>query len=103
MTDVVELQAFVEKKRWIEEQIAVLRALEPIDCFADCRPTFEGESESSTGDKTLPSKEALQEMLKEHERIEAEAEKLDGGEIARLRQMAKGSSRLFLSFVSSKA
>lgn len=90
MTDVVELQAFVEKTRWIEEQIAVLRALEPVDCFADCRPTFEGESGLSTGDRTLPSKEALQDMLKEHERIEAEAEKLDGGDIARLRRMAKG-------------
>lgn len=86
LTDVIELQAFVEKKRWIQQQIDVLRSLESIDCFAGCLSTFEPvEAESS-----LPTAEAVEAMFKQHEQVEAEVEKLDGGEIARLRQMAKG-------------
>lgn len=95
LTDVVELQAFVEKKRWIEQQIVVLRALEPVDCFAGCRLTFarEDDSDAGAGSGALPTKDEVNAMFREHERIEAEAEQLDGGEIARLRQMAKGVSR----------
>jgi hypothetical protein len=90
LTDVIELQAFVEKKRWIQQQIDVLRGLETVDCFAGCRSTFADGRDDA--DSTLPTPEAVEVMFQQHEQIEAEAEKLDSGEIARLRQMARGRS-----------
>lgn len=38
----------------------------------------------------LPTKEELDHMFNEQDRIEEEAERFDGGDLERLRKMAKG-------------
>ncbi|KAL7413086.1 hypothetical protein BDY24DRAFT_72903 [Mrakia frigida] len=105
-TEVIELQAFVDKKRWIEDRIEVLKSLPPIECFVVLMPTFssrnrEKEEEVMVGEErgkgALPTKEELDEMFAEQDRIEEEADRFDGGDLERLRKMAKAASQKSLS------
>ncbi|KAG1773951.1 hypothetical protein EDD22DRAFT_946814 [Suillus occidentalis] len=70
--EVIELQAFSERKAWIEDKIKFLEALPPIEVF-------------------------LQEWLAEHDRIEKETEIFDSGELKKLRALTKAATQRHLS------
>lgn len=75
--------------------IQVLKSLPPIECFVVLMPTFRnGEELPATEQETatLPTQEELDEMWAEQDRIEEEADRFDGGDLTRLRKMAKGES-----------
>lgn len=71
----------------------VLKGLPPIECFVVLLPTFRNGEEvvvDDGGKGGLPTKEELDEMFAEQDRIEEEADRFDGGDLERLRKMAKG-------------
>jgi hypothetical protein len=104
--EVIELQAFLERKSWIEEKITVssflfvkvsilltvrhtdqlLEQMPPIEVFAG----IESLLESSGPVPGLPTREELQSWLEEHDRIDAETEQFDTGDMNRLKKFAKG-------------
>lgn len=71
------LQSFIDKNDWIQSKIRHLKSsrLPPID------------AESSELDDAV-----LSELLSEHDRVEAEVQELDNGELKSLRMLAKGQS-----------
>lgn len=109
--EVIELQAFSERKAWIEEKINVcfhgssipclsshsffqfLEQLSPIQVFAGIDPVHTSANSASG----LPSREQLQEWLAEHDKIEKETEIFDSGELKKLRKFTKGMNQAFLS------
>jgi hypothetical protein len=71
----------------------MLKGLPPIECFAVLMPTFrDGEQVDIPRNTALPTREELDEMWAEQDRIEEEADRFDGGDLTRLRKMAKGAS-----------
>lgn len=109
--EVIELQAFSERKAWIEEKIKAshhcssfkvlsshfisqfLEHLPPIQVFVGI-DAVRASADSVPG---LPSHEQLQDWLAEHDRIEKETEIFDSGELKKLRKFTKG---MYLTFSS---
>ncbi|KAF8450751.1 hypothetical protein L210DRAFT_3521158 [Boletus edulis BED1] len=91
--EVIELQAFSERKAWIEDKIKFLEQLPPIQVFvgADAVRT------SADPVPGLPSREQLQEWLAEHDKIEKETEIFDSGELKKLRKFTKAATQRHLS------
>lgn len=111
--EVIELQAFSERKAWIEEKIKVsfrctsfqslsshfvfqfLEQLPPIQVFVG----IDAVRTSADSVPGLPSREQLQDWLAEHDRIEKETEIFDSGEFKKLRMFTKGMYLIFLLFL----
>ncbi|EPQ59376.1 hypothetical protein GLOTRDRAFT_136260 [Gloeophyllum trabeum ATCC 11539] len=91
--EVIQLQAFSERKAWIEEKIAFLEKLPPIEVFAGL-DAVRASAETVPG---LPTREQLQEWMVEHDRIEKETEIFDSGELKKLREVTKAASKRNLS------
>ncbi|KAH7916155.1 hypothetical protein BJ138DRAFT_1053407 [Hygrophoropsis aurantiaca] len=91
--EVIELQAFSERKAWIEEKIKFLEKLPPIEVFVGldairaCEETV----------PALPTRAELQEWMLEHDRIEKETEIFDSGDLKKLRQITKEATQRHLS------
>ncbi|KAL4081947.1 hypothetical protein V8B97DRAFT_2031921 [Scleroderma yunnanense] len=91
--EVIELQAFSERKAWIEEKIKFLESLPPIEVFVGV-DALRDSAESIPG---LPTRQQLQEWLAEHDRIEKETEIFDSGELKKLRKFTKAATQRHLS------
>ncbi|KAF9247014.1 hypothetical protein BU15DRAFT_69858 [Melanogaster broomeanus] len=91
--EVIELQAFSERKAWIEEKIKFLEQLPPIEVFVGI-DALRTSAESIPG---LPTRKQLQEWLAEHDRIEKETEIFDSGELKKLRNITKAATQRHLS------
>ncbi|KAG1892739.1 hypothetical protein F4604DRAFT_1701340 [Suillus subluteus] len=91
--EVIELQAFSERKAWIEDKIKFLEALPPIEVFVGL-DAIRTSAEDIPG---LPTREQLQEWLAEHDRIEKEIEIFDSGELKKLRALTKAATQRHLS------
>ncbi|KAG1820449.1 uncharacterized protein BJ212DRAFT_1340209 [Suillus subaureus] len=91
--EVIELQAFSERKAWIENKIKFLEALPPIEVFVGL-DAIRTSAEDIPG---LPTREQLQEWLAEHDRIEKETEIFDSGELKKLRALTKAATQRHLS------
>ncbi|KAG0705411.1 hypothetical protein DFH29DRAFT_276372 [Suillus ampliporus] len=91
--EVIELQAFSERKAWIEDKIKFLVALPPIEVFVGL-DAIRTSAEDIPG---LPTREQLQEWLAEHDRIEKETEIFDSGELKKLRALTKAATQRHLS------
>ncbi|KAF8559075.1 hypothetical protein OG21DRAFT_1503528 [Imleria badia] len=90
---VIELQAFSERKAWIEEKIKFLEQLPPIQVFVG----LDAVRTSADSVPGLPSREQLQDWLAEHDRIEKETEIFDSGELKKLRKFTKVATQRHLS------
>jgi hypothetical protein len=91
--EVIELQAFSERKAWIEDKIKFLEALPPIEVFVGL-DAIRTSAEDIPG---LPTRKQLQEWLAEHDRIEKETEIFDSGELKKLRALTKAATQRHLS------
>ncbi|KAI1792964.1 hypothetical protein LXA43DRAFT_301235 [Ganoderma leucocontextum] len=91
--EVIELQAFSERKAWIEEKIKFLEQLPPIEVFVG----LDAVRASATVVPGLPTREQLQEWMVEHDRIEKETEIFDSGELKKLKKFTKAAAQRNLS------
>ncbi|KAI0751307.1 hypothetical protein C8Q80DRAFT_1099389 [Daedaleopsis nitida] len=91
--EVIELQAFSERRAWIEEKIKFLGQLPPIEVFVG----LDAVRASATDVPGLPTRAQLQEWLKEHDRIEKETEIFDSGELKKLKKFTKAAAQRNLS------
>ncbi|KAG9128284.1 hypothetical protein FRC07_001925, partial [Ceratobasidium sp. 392] len=85
--EVIELQAFLERREWIEEKIRLLEKMPQIEVFAGVEELVKS---STTPLTCLPSREELAEWVAEHDRIEQETEQFDAGDMNRLKKFTKG-------------
>ncbi|KAA1466284.1 hypothetical protein DENSPDRAFT_22808 [Dentipellis sp. KUC8613] len=91
--EVLELQAFSERKEWIVDKIKFLEAMPPIDLFAG----LDAIRESAAVVPGLPSRDELQQWLNEHDKIEKETEVFDSGELKKFKQFTKATAKRNLS------
>ncbi|KAH9939908.1 hypothetical protein B0H21DRAFT_755749 [Amylocystis lapponica] len=91
--EVIELQAFSERKVWIEDKIKFLETLPPIEVFVGL-DAVRASAEVVPG---LPTRTQLQEWLVEHDRIEKETEIFDSGELKKLKKFTKAAAQRNLS------
>ncbi|KAF8341277.1 uncharacterized protein EI90DRAFT_3011907 [Cantharellus anzutake] len=91
--DVVEIHAFLERRTSIEAKVQQFEAMPPIDVFAgvDILPT------SSARITSLPSRDQLDIWTQELDRIEAEMERFELGDMIRLKELAKSKSEQKMS------
>lgn len=92
--DKIELQAFLERKEWIEDKCALLENMPPIEVFAGLEQVLASSEEIAPG---LPTRKQLEDWLKEHDAIEKETEQFDSGEMIRLKKFAKAATEKHLS------
>ena len=105
--EVIELQAFIKRKEWIEEKIRVcpvykivrmtinqvaeyckfLENLPPIEVFAGVEESLNAP-EQTAGSAT---RSQLNDWMIEHDRIEKETEIFDSGDLKKLKKFTKGS------------
>jgi hypothetical protein len=71
------LQKFIEKNDWIQTKIELLES---------------SELPAIDTDEALLDEDVLSRLVHEHDRIEAEVQELDNGELRALRLLAKGES-----------
>ncbi|EKM59623.1 uncharacterized protein PHACADRAFT_88087 [Phanerochaete carnosa HHB-10118-sp] len=95
--EVIELQAFSERKAWIEEKTQFLEQLPPIQVFVG----LDAIRESALEVPGLPTREQLQDWLEEHDRIEKETEIFDRGELQKLKKFTKAAASRNLSPVDT--
>ncbi|KAI0079694.1 hypothetical protein K474DRAFT_1658784 [Panus rudis PR-1116 ss-1] len=91
--EVIELQAFSERKAWIEEKIKLLEQMPPVEVFAG----LDAVRSSAVTMEGLPSREELEEWVAEHDRIEKETEIFDSGELKKLKKFTKAAAQRNLS------
>ncbi|KIP09886.1 hypothetical protein PHLGIDRAFT_296788 [Phlebiopsis gigantea 11061_1 CR5-6] len=91
--EVIELQAFSERKAWIEEKIKFLEQLPPIQVFVG----LDAVRSSELDVPGLPTREQLQEWMEEHDRIERQTEIFDSGELKKLKKFTKAATQRNLS------
>ncbi|KAI0721923.1 hypothetical protein C8T65DRAFT_629665 [Cerioporus squamosus] len=91
--EVIELQAFSERKAWIEEKTKFLEQLPPIEVFTG----LDAVRASATEVPGLPSRAQLQAWREEHDRIEKETEIFDSGELRKLKKFTKAAAQRNLS------
>lgn len=104
--EVMELQAFSERKEWIMEKIKVciqiplsslffcltispkklLESMPPIELFAD----LDAVRASAAAVSGIPTREQLDQWLIEHEKIERETEIFDSGELKKFKNFTMG-------------
>ncbi|KAJ3543599.1 hypothetical protein NM688_g5836 [Phlebia brevispora] len=91
--EVIELQAFSERKAWIEEKIKFLEKMPPVEVFTGL-DAIRSSAEEVPG---LPSRAELEQWLVEHDKIEKETEIFDSGELAKLKKFTKAATQRNLS------
>ncbi|KAH8106169.1 hypothetical protein BXZ70DRAFT_886776 [Cristinia sonorae] len=91
--EVIELQAFSDRKVWIEEKIKLLEKMPPIEVFTG----LDAVRNSSIEVPGLPSRAELEEWMAEHDRIEKETEIFDSGELKKLKKLTKAAAQRNLS------
>ncbi|TFY72092.1 hypothetical protein EVG20_g897 [Dentipellis fragilis] len=91
--EVLELQAFSERKEWIVDKIKFLEAMPPVDLFAG----VDAIRASAAVVPGLPSRDELQKWLNEHDKIEKETEVFDSGELKKFKQFTKATAKRNLS------
>ncbi|KAI6047096.1 hypothetical protein EDC04DRAFT_2886920 [Pisolithus marmoratus] len=91
--EVIELQAFSERKAWIEGKIKFLESLPPIEVFVG----IDALRSSAGVIPGLPTRQQVEEWLAEHDRIEKETEIFDSGELKKLRKFTKAATQRHLS------
>ncbi|KAI0035685.1 hypothetical protein K488DRAFT_23218, partial [Vararia minispora EC-137] len=91
--EVIELQAFSERKDWITEKIKFLEAMPPIELFAG----LDAVRLSAPVVHGLPSREELKKWVSEHDKIEKETEIFDSGELKKFKKFTKAASKRNLS------
>lgn len=91
--EVIELQAFSERKAWIEEKTTFLGKMPPIEVFAG----LDAVRSSAVEVPGLPTRAELEEWLAEHDRIEKETEIFDSGELRKLKKFTKAAAQRNLS------
>ncbi|KAJ7591336.1 hypothetical protein C8J56DRAFT_1047538 [Mycena floridula] len=90
---VIELQAFSERKTWIEDKIKFLEKMPPIEVFVGL-DALKSSAEVVPG---LPSRSELQQWIVEHDAIEKETEIFDTGELKKLRAFTRAATQRNLS------
>lgn len=93
--DRIEVTAFVERKAWILEKIKLLEGMPPIDVFYGVEHILQTNSGKPV--PGLPTRQEVAAWMAEHEKIEAETEQFDKGDMIRLKKMAKAKSEQNLS------
>ncbi|KAI0676820.1 hypothetical protein C8Q78DRAFT_47766 [Trametes maxima] len=91
--EVIELQAFSERKVWIEEKTKFLEKLPPIEVFVG----LDAVRQSAAEVPGLPTREQLKEWIVEHDKIEKETEIFDSGELRKLKKFTKAAAQRNLS------
>ncbi|EJD01433.1 uncharacterized protein FOMMEDRAFT_90275 [Fomitiporia mediterranea MF3/22] len=91
--EVVELQAFVRHREWIEDKIKYLESLPPIDIFAGVQELEKTYDQITT----LPTRAQLDEWIAEHDRIDKETEILDTGDLKKLKAVTRAATQRNLS------
>ncbi|KAH9048968.1 hypothetical protein EDB84DRAFT_27487 [Lactarius hengduanensis] len=91
--EVIELQAFSERKEWIVEKINLLEGMPPIEVFAG----LDAVRASVPAESGLPTREQLKQWLIEHDKIEKETEIFDSGELKKFKKITKAASKRNLS------
>ncbi|KAI0306919.1 hypothetical protein B0F90DRAFT_1683521 [Multifurca ochricompacta] len=91
--EVMELQAFSERKDWILEKIKLLESLSSIEPFAD----LDAVHASTAAISGLPTRSQLELWLIEHDKIEKETELFDSGELKKFKKFTKAASKRNLS------
>ncbi|CEL59424.1 hypothetical protein RSOLAG1IB_03357 [Rhizoctonia solani AG-1 IB] len=92
--EVIELQAFIERREWIENKIRLLEKMPPIEVFAGIPELL---ASSTTPITSLPTREELVKWVAEHDKIEHEAEQFDAGDMSRLKKFTKAATQRNLS------
>lgn len=95
--EVIELQAFSDRKEWIVEKTKFLESLPPVEVFAGLNSLRAQSDNPPSIPSGLPTREQLQEWMKEHDRIEKETEIFDSGELRKLKQLTKAAAKRNLS------
>ncbi|KAG8977812.1 hypothetical protein FRB90_008659, partial [Tulasnella sp. 427] len=93
--DRIEVTAFVERKAWILEKIKLLESMPPIEVFYGVDYILPANSGQPV--PGLPTRQEVASWMAEHEKIEAETEQFDKGDMIRLKKMAKAKSEQNLS------
>ncbi|KAF9452205.1 hypothetical protein P691DRAFT_805390 [Macrolepiota fuliginosa MF-IS2] len=91
--EVIELQAFSEKKPWIEERIRFLEEMPPVEVFVGL-DAIRASAEIVPG---LPSRAILEEWMAKHDAVDKETEVFDTVELEKLRQLTKAATHRNLS------
>ncbi|KAL5508243.1 hypothetical protein ACEPAH_5862 [Sanghuangporus vaninii] len=91
--EVVELQAFVRHKEWIDDKIQFLENLPAIDIFVGVDELPKTHDQITT----LPTRAQLEEWVLEHDKIEKETELLDAGDFKKLKTLTKAATQRNLS------
>ncbi|KAI9508653.1 hypothetical protein F5148DRAFT_1193951 [Russula earlei] len=91
--EVMELQAFSERKEWIMEKIKLLEGMPPIGLFSD----LDAVRASTAAVSGLPTREQLEQWLVEHDKIEKETEIFDSGELKKFKKFTMAASKRNLS------
>lgn len=92
--EILELQAFIPRREWIEEKIRFLEQLPSIDLFNNLEHLVKSSSMPIPG---LPTRDQLEEWQKQHDAIEQEAERFDASDMRRLKKFAKAATQRNLS------
>ncbi|KAG9057376.1 hypothetical protein FS842_007077 [Serendipita sp. 407] len=92
--EILELQAFIPKREWIEEKIKFLEQLPSVDLFDNLEYLV---ATSPTPVPGLPTRHELDEWMRQHDAIEQEAERFDASDMRRLKKFAKAASQRNLS------
>ncbi|CAE6424995.1 unnamed protein product [Rhizoctonia solani] len=92
--EVIELQAFIERREWIEDKIRLLEKMPPIEVFAGIPELL---ASSTTPITSLPTREELAKWVAQHDKIEHEAEQFDDGDMNRLKKFTKAATQRNLS------
>ncbi|KAG8831646.1 hypothetical protein FRC18_006232 [Serendipita sp. 400] len=92
--EILELQAFIPKREWIEEKIKFLEQLPSVDLFDNLEYLV---TTSPTPVPGLPTRHELDEWMRQHDAIEQEAERFDASDMRRLKKFAKAASQRNLS------
>ncbi|KAI0291736.1 hypothetical protein BC826DRAFT_1021878 [Russula brevipes] len=91
--ELMELQAFSERKEWIMDKIKLLEGMPPVELFAD----LDAVRASTAAVSGLPTRERLQQWLIEHDKIEKETEIFDSGELKKFKNFTMAASKRNLS------
>ncbi|CDO74091.1 hypothetical protein BN946_scf185043.g141 [Trametes cinnabarina] len=91
--EVIELQAFSERKAWIEEKTKFLEGLPPVEVFVG----LDALRDSAMEIPGLPTRAQLKEWMAEHDKIEKETEIFDSGELKKLKKFTKAAAQRNLS------
>ncbi|PVG03610.1 hypothetical protein CPB86DRAFT_748944 [Serendipita vermifera] len=92
--EILELQAFVPRREWIENKIKFLEQMPPVDLFSHLEYLVLTTPTPIPG---LPTRAELEEWMKQHDEIEQEAERFDGNDMKRLKKFAKAATQRNLS------